>query len=188
MKFKELIRFGYGTRINQPIVRVMKLTILLITTFLMQVSAAGLAQNVSFTQKNASLKQLFTEIRKQTGYNVFWQEDKVNDQLKFNASFNNATLEEVLNKTLYPQSLTYTIVNQTVVVKRKDKQFLDRITDYFKTINISGKILDAETNLPIAVAIFSIMLLSFGVTEIEITGSGKIMGSRVHSCFGSHRV
>ncbi|MCD0488358.1 SusC/RagA family TonB-linked outer membrane protein [Pedobacter sp. MC2016-14] len=128
----------------------MKLTILIMTTFLMQVSAAGLAQNVSFTQKNATLKQLFTEIRKQTGYNVFWQEDKVNDQLKFNASFNNATLEEVLNKTLYPQSLTYTIVNQTVVVKRKDKQFLDRIADYFNSVNINGKILDAETNLPIA--------------------------------------
>ena len=149
MKFQDLIRSGYSAWVNNSIVRVMKIMVLLMTTFLLQVSAAGFAQKVSFSKKDASLKELFTEIRKQTGFNVFWQEGKVNDALKFDASFNNVSLEEVLNKTLSPQNLGYKIINQTVVVTKKDKPFVDKITDFFSAISIEGKITDAETGKPI---------------------------------------
>jgi hypothetical protein len=88
MKFQDLIRSGLLACNNKSVIRMVKLTILLMTTFLIQVSAAGFAQKVTFNQHNASLKQLFTEIRKQTGYNVFWQEENVNDRIKFEASFN----------------------------------------------------------------------------------------------------
>ncbi|WP_232282961.1 SusC/RagA family TonB-linked outer membrane protein [Pedobacter sp. BAL39] len=123
----------------------MKLTILILTTFLIQVSAAGLAQNVSFVKKNASLKELFSEIRKQTGYNVFWQEGKVNDAVKFDAFFNTVPLKDVLDKALKPESLEYTIVNNTIVVKKKDESFIDRIAAYMREINVSGTVTDAET-------------------------------------------
>lgn len=146
MKFKDLFRSGHSAYKNNFIVRIMKLTILLMTTFLMQVSAAGFAQKVTFTKKDASLKQLFTEIRTQTGYNVFWQEGKVDDELKFNAAFKNTPLAEVLDKALIPQSLTYTIVNKTVVVKRKEVQFLDKVKNFFTSVNANGKIIDAETS------------------------------------------
>ncbi len=149
MKFKDLIRSGYSAWVNNSIVRVMKIMVLLMTTFLLQVSAAGFAQKVSFSKKDASLKELFTEIRKQTGFNVFWQEGKVNDALKFDASFNNTSLEEVLNKTLLPQNLNYKIVNQTVVVTKKDKPLVEKITDFFSAISIEGKVTDAETGKPI---------------------------------------
>ncbi|CSD29796.1 Uncharacterised protein [Vibrio cholerae] len=46
----------------------------------------------------------------------------------------------------------------------------------------------SATILPIAIPIFSEPFLSLGLTAIEITGVGKIIGSRVHSCLGSHRV
>ena len=41
---------------------------------------------------------------------------------------------------------------------------------------------------PIAMPIFSEPPLSFGFTAIEITGSGKIIGSSVTGCLGSQRV
>ena len=50
------------------------------------------------------------------------------------------------------------------------------------------KVGSSATIFPIAIPIFSEPPLSFGLTEIEITGSGNIIGSRVHSCFGSHNV
>lgn len=126
MKFKDLIRSRHSACFNNPIVRIMKLTILLITTFLLQVSAASVAQKITFNKKDATLKQLFTEIRKQTGFNVFWQEGKVNDELKINAAFKNAPLEDVLNNVLSPQALTYTIVNKTVVVKKKEQTLFEK--------------------------------------------------------------
>ena len=119
------------------------------TTFLLQVSAAGFAQKLTFTKQNASLKELFTEIRKQTGYNVFWQEGKVNDAMKINVSFKDAPLDDVLKKTLSGHELSYKIVNQTVVVTKKEKSFLETVSDYLASINVEGKIIDASTNLPI---------------------------------------
>jgi TonB-linked SusC/RagA family outer membrane protein len=119
------------------------------TTCLLHVSAAGLAQEVTFNKKDVSLKQIFTEIRKQTDYNVFWQEDKVNEDLKVNANFVNTPLEDVLHAVLDPQSLTYTIVNKTVVVKKKEANFLDKVKTLFISLNIEGKILDAATGRPI---------------------------------------
>ncbi|MCW3090836.1 MAG: outer membrane protein nutrient binding [Ferruginibacter sp.] len=149
MKFKDLIRFRHSACLSNSIVRIMKLTVLIMTTFLLQVSAAGMAQEVTFTKKDVSLKQLFTEIRKQTGYNVFWQEDKVNEDLKVNANFVKAPLEDVLNNVLDPQLLTYTIVNKTVVVKKKEANFLNKVKTFFFSLNIDGKVLDAETGKPI---------------------------------------
>lgn len=119
------------------------------TTFLIQVSAAGFAQKVTFTKKDASLKQLFTEIRNQTGYNVFFQEGKVNDELKIDAAFKNAPLEEVLTKALSARSLTYTIVNKTIVVKKKELNFMDKVKSFFEAISVEGKVYDDESGKPL---------------------------------------
>ncbi|UEG55183.1 SusC/RagA family TonB-linked outer membrane protein [Mucilaginibacter daejeonensis] len=128
----------------------MKLSVLFMTAFLIQVSAAGLAQNVTFKKHNASLKQLFTEIRKQTGYNVLWQDSKVNEQLKFEADFKNEPLRNVLDKTLTQRSLTYTIVNRTVVIRPQEKGLLEKMVSLFSNIDANGKVLDVETGLPLA--------------------------------------
>ncbi|WP_231582612.1 SusC/RagA family TonB-linked outer membrane protein [Pedobacter sp. BMA] len=127
----------------------MKLTILLMTTFLLQVHANGFAQNVSLNQRNTTLKQLFSQIRKQTGYNILWQEGKVNDGLKVDAVFDNSPLEKVLDRVLAPKSLTYNIINRTIVIKKADKPFFDKVADFFSSIDIDGKILDAETGAEI---------------------------------------
>lgn len=149
MKFQDLIRSGHSAWVNNSIVRVMKIMVLLMTTFLLQVSAAGFAQKVSFNKNNASLKELFTEIRKQTGYNVFWQENKVNDALTFNASFKNIPLEEVLNSVLPQQQLNYKIVNKTVVVTKRERTLVEKVTSFFTNIIAEGKITDGETGKPI---------------------------------------
>ncbi|WP_345951387.1 SusC/RagA family TonB-linked outer membrane protein [Mucilaginibacter sp. PAMB04274] len=119
------------------------------TAFLIQVSAAGFAQKVTFVKQNASFKELFTEIRKQTGYNVFWQDNKVNEQQKLNVNYKGETLQKVLDQTLIPHALTYTIVNKTVVIKPQEKTLLQKVVSLFSNIDANGKVLDAETGLPL---------------------------------------
>jgi len=145
MKFKDLIRSMHSAWINKSIVRAMKITILLMTAFLLQVQANGFAQNLTLNQRNTSLKQLSLQIRKQTGYSVLWQEGKVDGAIKVDAIFTNVPLEKVLDKVFSTQSLTYNIVNKTIVVKKLEKPFVSKIIDFFSTIDINGKILDAET-------------------------------------------
>jgi TonB-linked SusC/RagA family outer membrane protein len=175
MKFGDVISSRHIAWKNNPVVRTMKLTIIILTTFLMQVSAAGLAQNVYFVKKNASLKELFTEIRRQTGYNVFWQEGKVDEDIKFNASFNAIPLADVLQRVLKPAALEFRIVNQTIVVKQKDETFLDRISAYIAAIDVEGKIIDAETGKAIPKATVSLKGSTRSVVANE-NGSFRFSG------------
>lgn len=149
MKFRDLKCSWLLAWADHPIARAMKLTILMMTVFLMQVNAAGFAQNITFKKNNASLQDLFREIRKQTGYNVLWQKGKVDETKRLNAAFESSPLEEVLDKALTSQSLSYEIVNKTVVIKPKDHGIIDRVASYFARINVNGKVLDSETNQPV---------------------------------------
>lgn len=145
MKFKDPIRSWHSAWINKSIVRAMKITILLMTVFLLQVKANGFAQSITLQEKNTSLKNLFSQIRKQTGYNALWQDGKVNEELKVKASFNQAPLADVLDAVLLANGMTYRIVNKTIVVRKSEKPLIERIVDFFDSIDIDGKILDAET-------------------------------------------
>ena len=54
---------------------VMKLTAVLLIVACLQVSAKGNAQNISISQRNASLEKVFKEIHRKTGYQFFYQNE-----------------------------------------------------------------------------------------------------------------
>ena len=55
---------------------IMKLVMIIFVVSLMQVSAAGFAQNLTYSKKNVSLEQIFLEIEKQTGFQVLYSNQK----------------------------------------------------------------------------------------------------------------
>jgi len=122
---------------------VMKLTTVLIFTALLQVSAAGFAQRINFTQKNASLKQVFKEINKQTGYNVFWSPELFKNAKVKDVNFVNTPLSAVLDACLKDMSLTYIIEDKNLIIKEKPVA----LTPQQQTV-VKGKITD-ENGLPI---------------------------------------
>ncbi|MCD0488697.1 SusC/RagA family TonB-linked outer membrane protein [Pedobacter sp. MC2016-14] len=122
----------------------MKITTILIFAVLMQVSAAGLAQRVTFHQKGVSLKQIFNEINKQTGYNILWSAKKIkNDKLQ-DVQFSNASLEDVLSVSLKGLPLTYTIESKTIVIKEKQKSVFPEFSAAIQFKNIEGKVTDEK--------------------------------------------
>ncbi|WP_259069258.1 SusC/RagA family TonB-linked outer membrane protein [Mucilaginibacter sp. X4EP1] len=95
----------------------MKLTtIILIVTFL-HVSAAGIAQKITYKNNSASLEQIFKEIRKQTGYNVLVSSNKIKDVQPQAVNFEDASLKEVLDMALKGQPLTYNIEDKTILIR-----------------------------------------------------------------------
>lgn len=98
-----------------------KLTIGFIIAAVVQVSAAAVAQKVSLQQNNIPLKQVFKEIKKQTGYDVFYQAGKLNDRQRIHAAFNNSSLEEVMKICLSQQNMDYVLYEKTIVIKEKKK-------------------------------------------------------------------
>lgn len=124
------------------ILRVMKITVILLIATIMQVSATGFAQKVTLNKKNITLSQVFDEMRRQTGYDVLYGSAVLKGSTKINATFNNSTIQEVMKKCLEGKALTFDIEEKTIVVKEKTPSFLDFPKPAFANIDARGKILD----------------------------------------------
>lgn len=118
-----------------------KLTILLMTIFLAQVSASSFGQNITFQKKNATLKEIFKVIKKQSGYNVLWSTEKMNNGIPKNVDFRSEPLEEVLKYILAGQDLEYGIRNKTIVISQKYGSS-DLAKPVFEDVTIKGKVTD----------------------------------------------
>jgi hypothetical protein len=108
--------------LTYKIIRVMKLTAVFLLTAALQVSARSDGQRVTLTGKNVPLEKVFKEIRKQTGYNFLYNDAWLGQTKNVSLEVTKAPLTEVLNICFQDQPFTYSIVEQTIVVKQK--QFL----------------------------------------------------------------
>jgi len=115
-KFK-VLPTPYGGQRCSKILRIMKLTIVLLIATCLQISAAGYSQKITLSEKNAPLQKVFQDIRKQSGYNFLYNDAWLNKVDKINVEVKNATIEETLNACFKGQLLTYSIVDKTIVVK-----------------------------------------------------------------------
>src|ERR1700750_474999 len=94
---------------------IMKLTIVLLILSLTQVSAVTYAQRVSLNKKEVTLKQVFKEIKKQTGHDVLYQSNKLNSNQKISVNFDNSSLDEVMKACLKGMPLVYTFYENSIV-------------------------------------------------------------------------
>lgn len=152
----------YHTNLNQWLMR-LKLTCAFLFLAFLQVTFAAKAQKIRLSKKNAALTEVFTELRKQSGYDFLYPKDLLKQAKKITIDLQDATLTTVLNSCFKDQPFTYTISNNTVIIKEKDKSILERVIDYIQNIVVKGKIID-EKGLPIPGA--TIQVKSTGKTVI----------------------
>lgn len=101
------------------IARIMKLTTLLIMVAFIQVSAGVYSQTVRLNENNSGLEKVFNEIRKQTGYNFLYNNRLLKNTRPVNIRVNEAELKNVLDQVFENQPLSYSIIDKTIVVKKK---------------------------------------------------------------------
>jgi TonB-linked SusC/RagA family outer membrane protein len=101
---------------------IMKLTAMLLLAACLQVSAKGDAQQISLSEINAPLKKVFDEVRQQTGFLFFYDAKELKNSRPVSILVKNASLLEILDLCFKDQPLTYTIVNRTVVVKKREEE------------------------------------------------------------------
>ncbi|WP_090499967.1 SusC/RagA family TonB-linked outer membrane protein [Pedobacter terrae] len=133
-------KFGIPNRLYLKLLLTMRLTIVIIIACLMQVSASSLAQKVTLTKSNASLRSVFKELNQQTGYNFFYTDNLLENSIPVTINVKDAELPAVLKQIFAAQNLDFTIRNQTVVIKAGVKASLDVI---------SGFVGDAKEHKPI---------------------------------------
>lgn len=90
------------------------------------------------------LKDIFQAIKQQSGYKIFYNEEKVNDKQKVSVSLSGRSLEETLEQLLRPLRLSYEIINTTIVISIAD----DIAAQHGKpqNVKVSGKIYDEKGN------------------------------------------
>ena len=133
----------------------MRLTTVILMISMLQVSAATVAQEFNYVKKGASLIEIFKEIKKQTGYNIIWNEKKIDVTTTIDADFKKATIQHVLDKCLSNLSLSYSINDKMVMIKEKEPSFRDKVVSFFTAIDVRGRVVD-ENNVPLVGAVVKI--------------------------------
>ena len=106
-------------KIPAKLLRVIRLTAVLLIITALQVKAGGLFQKLTLDLYNAPLEKVFKEIHKQTGFAFFYEKGIIRDAKKVSIQVKDASLELVLTKCFSGQPLDYSIVDKTIVVKER---------------------------------------------------------------------
>ena len=169
-------------RIFTQIVRIVKLSFVLLTAAFLHVQATGLSQSVTLSGKNLDMKQVFAAIRQQTGYVVFYRKGLLADSKPISVSVHDMPLTEFLDLSLKNQPYTYLILDKTISLSRKPEPQpaitppppADTTAPKPQPIPIIGRILDANGN-PLIGA--SIMIKN--TTTSTITRDGGLFDLKV---------
>lgn len=108
-----------SNRIRKIIIR-MKMTIAILLVACLQVSAAGYAQKITLSQKNAPIEQVLKEIKNQTGYLFFYNQDWLKQVRAVDIKVKNASIDKVLDICFHNQPLVYSIVDKTIILSRRE--------------------------------------------------------------------
>src|ERR1700716_4557117 len=100
--------------------RVVKLTAIIFLAACLQVGAKGYSQTVTLSRTHVSLVYVFEEIQRQTGYNFLYTYEELERVGPVDVDLQNVSLTEAMDRCLRNKALTYSIVERTVVIKRKD--------------------------------------------------------------------
>lgn len=140
MNLKVLYKKVHLTRTLTKTLLVMKLTIILLMGFLLNAHAEGNAQTITWSGKNVSLEKVFTVIKRQTGYFVFYNNDLLKDSHKISLDVKNVTLQDLLELCFRDQPLDYAIEQKTIVVIRKFNSTPEKQTAKDTSREVSGTI------------------------------------------------
>lgn len=160
----------------RQIYRAMKLTILLLTVAILHVSARGLSQTVSFSGKDVPLQKVFSAIKQQTGYTVFYDQTVLEKATPITINVKDQPIDQFMRNVLSGQALDYYIEKTTIVITRKQvggtqsSDLVENVPVEPLPINISGKVTDEEGK-PLAGA------------SVTVKGKGKGTTTNVEGIF-----
>jgi TonB-linked SusC/RagA family outer membrane protein len=97
----------------------MRLSYFLCLISFMQVSAASVAQKITLDKNDASLKETLNDIRRQSGYSIFYDVDLINNAKKISIRVKDASLTEALNRCFLNQPFSYKIEKKTILITPK---------------------------------------------------------------------
>jgi TonB-dependent starch-binding outer membrane protein SusC len=109
----------------KTLVRVVRLTVIIMLCGLFQVSARTSAQTrISIKLHGATLEKVFSEIEKRSGYTVFYNTEvlKAAGASLVSLDLNDATIDDVMHQCLKGLPLEFTVQDKTIFVKKEARR------------------------------------------------------------------
>ncbi|HEY8387891.1 MAG TPA: SusC/RagA family TonB-linked outer membrane protein [Parasegetibacter sp.] len=97
----------------------MKMTVLMMMAFCLQLSATTLSQTISLSGSNFSIRKIITEIEKQTDYNVFLNQSDLKGTTPVSVHAEHMDLQDFLQLVFKNQPLEYFIAKKNIILSRK---------------------------------------------------------------------
>lgn len=121
---------------------IMRLSVFFMFAFIMNITANTVAQKtMTLTARQMTFKEIFLELKKQTGYTVVYNNQRLNVDRQLNVEFKDASVKDVLDKILVGSGLTYEMMDDFII--------LSSIAQRQKVgVRIVGKVTD-EKNYPL---------------------------------------
>jgi TonB-linked SusC/RagA family outer membrane protein len=161
---------GMPIGLYHKILLVMRLTTVILLATLLQVSASTFGQRITMTQKNAPLEAVLKEIRKQSGYNFYYDWKAIPKNQKISVSVTDASLNQTLDLALKGLDLSYEINGKSVSIKASEKSFFENLVARFRAIDVKGKVLD-ENGAPLV-----------GAT-VAVKGTNRLVKTDINGVF-----
>lgn len=118
---------------------VMRLSLLLLVTAMLQFSYAAHAQKVTASYQNIPFTRVIQDIERQSGYHFIYTDEMLAGSRAVSINFKNIQLNDALKAVFEHQPLTFIIHDQTVVIQRKPAA-----ADKTLPQTIKGKVIDSK--------------------------------------------
>jgi TonB-dependent starch-binding outer membrane protein SusC len=127
--------------LSTKIVNVMKLTTFLLLVACLQISAKGVSQQISISEKKAPLKKVLRQVARQAGISIVYDETLLSTANPVTIDIKNASVQEVLDICLDNQPFDYTIDGSRIIVKSLPAS---RKSAADSTITVTGRVTDEK--------------------------------------------
>jgi len=124
----------------QKLLRIMKLTILLVFAGLVTYASSTYSQATKLSMKlnQATILEVFNEIENQSEFNIAYNSSKIDVSKTVDINVENQTVDKILDKILKDQGLHYEIVDRYIVIT--DKAVNTVSTSGAQQKSVSGKV------------------------------------------------
>lgn len=151
----------------------MKLSCVLLMVGFLQLNAHTYAQHISISKHNASLVELFNDIKKQSGYHIFYDASMIQATHPISVNIRNRSLEEALTYVLKGLELGYKVVDKNVIITKVEKaKPAGKHTQALQDRQIIGNVTD-EHGRPLEGVTITVMGTSV-VTTSRTTGDYEL--------------
>lgn len=127
---------------------VMRIITLLIFVFSLHSSASSLAQNVTIKRQGIPLKEVFKEIRTQTGYFFIYNSKEIEDDKRVSLNVKNTPIAQVLDILFAQSPIGYSIEDRIISLKLQD-QSNTGLSVMQQQRTIKGRVFDADDRTPL---------------------------------------